>query len=78
LTLKPGGYPRWRESQSCLWLAQPEIRASERWQNQLNQLFETHYSGLWEAADRRDLTQFWVDLLDTAAAHYYFQQAHDT
>jgi hypothetical protein len=78
LTLKPGGYPRWREAQSCLWLAQPEIRASERWQNQLNQLFETHYSGLWEAADRRDLTQFWVDLLDTAAAHYYFQQAHDT
>jgi hypothetical protein len=77
LTVQPGGYPRWREAKPHLLLAQPEIRATHNWQNQLNQLFETYYAILWEPADRREFTQFWVDLLNTATAHSYFQQAHD-
>ncbi len=78
LTVQPAGYPRWREAKPHLFMALAEIRASERWQDQLNQLFEAYYFVLWEAADRRELTQFWIDLLNTTPAHYYFQQAHDT
>ncbi len=77
LIIQPGGYLRWREAKQPLSLAQPEIRDSVLWQDHLNDLFEAYYPALWEAGSRQEFTQFWVDLLNTSTAHFYFQTAHD-
>jgi tetratricopeptide (TPR) repeat protein len=78
LKLQPGGYPRWREAKQPLQEAKSEICDRSLWQEKLDQLFEAHYGVLWEANDRLELTELWVNILDSSTAHRFFNRCHDT
>lgn len=78
LKLQPGGYLRWREAKRPLQEAKSEIRDRPLWQERLDQLFEDYYATLWDANDRLEFTELWVNILDSSAAHRFFNRCHDT